>query len=182
MDTDDKKFPIKDYKRGQRIFSQGDDGDRVFLVKSGAVCIFRMVDEEKVILAHLNAGQILGETAIITGEPRSASAEAATACQLVAMTSQQIQDALESSLPFIRALLDQILFRYRDMEKKHLARTQNLAVSLREIQSLTQGRKASNQGVPSELQGVLENIDVIIQAALKKERYVALVPRGYMQF
>ncbi|MBI9077271.1 MAG: cyclic nucleotide-binding domain-containing protein [Desulfatibacillum sp.] len=182
MEQEDQRFPIVNYKRGQRIFSEGDAGDRVFLVKSGMICVYRMEDNQKVVLAHLKAGQILGETAILTGEPRTASAEAASACQLVTMTSEQLKSALEKSLPFIRVLLDQILFRYRDTESKHLARNHNMATSFKEIRSLIRGWKESNRGASKEVGDLLENIDIIIQAAIKKERYVALVPKGYMQF
>ena len=182
MTQDDQRFPIVDYKKGQRIFNEGDPGDKVFLVKSGVICVYRMEDNSKVILAHLKAGQILGETAIITGEPRTASAEAASTCQLVTMTSGQLKAALNNSLPFIRALLDQILCRYRDMEGKHQARNHNMASSLREIRSLIKTWREDNRGTASDVADLLDNIDIIIQAAIKKERYVALVPKGYMQF
>ncbi|SHI98543.1 cAMP-binding domain of CRP or a regulatory subunit of cAMP-dependent protein kinases [Desulfatibacillum alkenivorans DSM 16219] len=181
MTQDDHKFPVMVYHKGQRIFSEGDPGDRVFLVKSGVVCVFRKEEGNRVILAHLKAGQILGETAIITGEPRSASAEAASACQLVAMTSNQMKDALDKSLPFIRALLDQILFRYREMEAKHQAKSAAMTSSLKEVRSLIRTWKEDDRRSANDVAVLLESIDVILQAATKKERYVALVPKGYMQ-
>lgn len=181
MTRKDSVFPIIKFRKGETIFLKGDSGDKAFLVKSGVVCVYRMVKGEKIILAHLKAGQILGETAIITGEPRSASAEAAAICQLVTMSAVQIEKALEDGLPFIRALLDQIFFRYRDMEQKHLKRTKNMSASLKKIRLLLDESKKNN-AVPKDIEKLLENMDKITQQALKKEKYISLVPRGYMRF
>lgn len=181
MSRNKKDFPVLTYKRGRNIFNEGDEGDKAFLIKSGVVCVFRQSGDEKTILAHLGAGQILGETAIITGEPRTASAEAASSCQLVSMTAKQIKGALDQGLPFIQALLEQILQRYRDMEKKHIKRNREMSKSLKQIRADIENWKKSDVPAAPETRQFVDEMDQTARKALKKEKYVALDPKGYMR-
>lgn len=68
-----------DLKKGEILFSEGEPGDALFIIHSGAVRIFKTIDastgEEK-SLALLNAGTYLGEMTLMDGTPRSASARA----------------------------------------------------------------------------------------------------------
>jgi CRP/FNR family cyclic AMP-dependent transcriptional regulator len=67
----------EDYDAGALIFKEGDQGDRMYLILSGAVRIGRQlpgVGEEA--LAILRAGTHFGEMALIDDFPRSADARA----------------------------------------------------------------------------------------------------------
>ncbi len=62
-------------KKGSTIIRQGEPGDSLFIVEEGSVDIVDFRRGEK--LATLGPGDVFGEMALITGEPRSASAVAA---------------------------------------------------------------------------------------------------------
>lgn len=65
------------YRRGQRIFTQGDDGDHLFVVIEGLVKILVNSPEgEEVVLATVRPQEAFGELALIDGGARSASADA----------------------------------------------------------------------------------------------------------
>jgi short-subunit dehydrogenase len=67
---------------GTIIFSPGDAGDAMYVVRSGSVRITSDIETEKEILAHLGPGQIFGEMALMTGAPRSAAAVAVSDVEL----------------------------------------------------------------------------------------------------
>jgi CRP-like cAMP-binding protein len=72
-------FPPASFAPGDIIFSAGDAGDQMFVVRSGEVDIER----DGKVIETLSAGGVFGEMALIDGAPRSATARAKTACELV---------------------------------------------------------------------------------------------------
>ncbi len=96
-------------ERGTIIFESGDDAADVFVVASGKVKIVTLSPEGKeLILATLGAGQVFGEMALIESAPRSASAIADTAAELVGINRKDFQQLLEHhpgiSLKLLRIL------------------------------------------------------------------------------
>lgn len=74
-----------EFEPGQRIFTQGEQSDYVYVIESGEVEVFRPdVDGTERTLATLNAGEYFGELGPALGLPRSASARARTRATLVA--------------------------------------------------------------------------------------------------
>ena len=61
--------------RGQRIFSEGDVGDALYLVGEGTA---RIVAKDGIELGTTGPGGVFGEVALLTGEPRNATVEAAS--------------------------------------------------------------------------------------------------------
>ena len=67
----------KRYKRGQTIFSEGDDGDGFYVVASGKVKVFKLSHEGKEQILHIfGAGEPFGEVPVFAGEHFPAHAEA----------------------------------------------------------------------------------------------------------
>ena len=70
------------------LFEQGDRGDLVYEVVEGSVEIFRVRgDGSEEVLAQIGAGNYFGEIGPMLNLPRSASARAAEATRLTALTS-----------------------------------------------------------------------------------------------
>lgn len=67
----------------------------------------------------MTPGQILGEMAIITGEPRSATAEAKEATELLIINDESFQFLLNKCSPFIKALINQLINRIQATDKNH---------------------------------------------------------------
>lgn len=60
----------------QIIFNEGTFGDWMYVIEEGAVEISRTIEGRKIVIAQLNAGEIIGEVAYITKGARSATATA----------------------------------------------------------------------------------------------------------
>ena len=65
--------------KGEFIFREGESADYAYVLKAGSVELLKMGLEGEVVLVNLDTPNALfGEMALIDGEPRSASARAAS--------------------------------------------------------------------------------------------------------
>lgn len=70
-----KNFREVKISGGEALFRQGDPGDALYLIVEGTVSIVLELPDDKTLhLRTMRAGAILGEMALYTGAPRSASA------------------------------------------------------------------------------------------------------------
>jgi trk system potassium uptake protein TrkA len=67
---------------GSEIFKKGDPGESFFVVLAGEV---RMLGEGGQLVGTVGQGGFFGELALLTGEPRMATAVTGTACELAAV-------------------------------------------------------------------------------------------------
>ena len=85
---------------GEKILSEGDAGDEMFLILEGAVEISKQLPRGRRVLTTLGAGQIFGEGAFLLGTPRSADVTSLAECHLLAMNAEEF-DALSALDPQI---------------------------------------------------------------------------------
>lgn len=98
---------------GEVLFREGDPPTTAFILDEGQVEIRATQRGQKVMLALLGPGAIIGEMAVIDAAPRTATAVALSACRLIALDRAQIAERIEGADPVIRALLQGTLQRYR---------------------------------------------------------------------
>lgn len=111
----------REIPKASLIFETGDDAAEVFVIASGKVKIVSASAEGKeLILATLGAGQVFGEMALLESAPRSASAAADTAVELVAIHRKEFQQLLENhpgiSLKLMRILSGRLRRANRRMQ------------------------------------------------------------------
>ncbi|WP_421903998.1 cyclic nucleotide-binding domain-containing protein [Maridesulfovibrio sp.] len=109
---------IKSFYKGQEIFKEGQESSVAYMIKKGAVNIYKVQNNEKIILARLGEGEIFGEMGIISKGSRSANAEAAEYCDLVILTDQIILKLLDQcprTVQYMTRLLVKRLARTGEM-------------------------------------------------------------------
>ena len=90
---------IEEFGAGQVVFRQGDAGDRLYIVKSGVLEVLAARDgAEPVPIAYLGEGEVLGELALLTGSPRSATARAPERAEVLTLEKPVFFD-LMATLP-----------------------------------------------------------------------------------
>ena len=89
---------------GQTVFSQGDAGDALYVVVDGAVEVRGERGGAGERLAVLGPGDCLGEMALVTGDPRSATVVALSATRLLRLEKERFQALSERYPVFLREL------------------------------------------------------------------------------
>ena len=98
-------------KAGQRFITQGESGDDCFIIQEGTCIINVEKDGELIPVARLQEGDIAGEMALITGEPRSAHVDAETDMQLWCLTKEQF-DKISEAFPDLRSFLTDLVTKW----------------------------------------------------------------------
>jgi CRP/FNR family transcriptional regulator, cyclic AMP receptor protein len=85
----------RSFPAGTRVFHEGDSSDACYIVKEGSFRVTREHSDGRAItLATLGAGEIFGELAMLDGDSRSASAEALTDGELLALPANDVRSLL----------------------------------------------------------------------------------------
>jgi CRP/FNR family transcriptional regulator len=100
----------RSFPAGTRVFHEGDDSDACYIVKNGSFRVTREHSDGRAItLATLGPGEIFGELAMLDGDQRSASAEALTDGDLLALPANDVRGLLarhpEISLKLVAGLV-----------------------------------------------------------------------------
>jgi NADH:ubiquinone reductase (H+-translocating) len=92
------------FETGERIFASGDFGDKVYFVVKGEA----IVEREGVHVANLGCGDVFGEAALISNQPRNATIRAITPIDTVAVSRQAFQQLL-MHLPGLNETMQQLM-------------------------------------------------------------------------
>jgi CRP/FNR family cyclic AMP-dependent transcriptional regulator len=85
----------RSFPAGTRVFHEGDDSDACYIVRVGSFRVTREHSDGRAItLATLGPGEIFGELAMLDGDQRSASAEALTDGDLLALPANDVRSLL----------------------------------------------------------------------------------------
>ena len=104
----------KNFKKGDVIFEEGDDGNEAYIVKKGYVTISKKDGDNEVELATRGPGEIVGEMALIDDSPRSATLSARTDLELEIITRADLKEMMENLPEAIVTIVHQLLERLRD--------------------------------------------------------------------
>jgi CRP/FNR family cyclic AMP-dependent transcriptional regulator len=129
----------RSFPAGTRVFHEGDSSDACYIVKSGSFRVTREHSDGRAItLATLGPGEIFGELAMLDGDKRSASAEALTDGELLALPAGDVRALLarhpEIALKLVAGLVRRL-------------RAANVRIS-----------RQSFQTVPSRVAGILAQL------------------------
>ena len=94
------------FRRGETIFHQGDPGDSLHIVSSGAVkIVLPSLEGEEAIIATLRSGDFFGELALLDGAPRSATAIALEPTETSTLPRQAFLNMLDQDKALRESLL-----------------------------------------------------------------------------
>ncbi|RAP37511.1 hypothetical protein B1207_04875 [Legionella quinlivanii] len=109
----------KTYIKGDYLVREGETAQYCFIIVSGQVEVFREMNlPDKLFIAKLGAGEILGELAIIDGLPRSASAIALELTKTLAISAWDFKAQIQAYPEIALQLLPVIARRLRDVQNQ----------------------------------------------------------------
>jgi divalent anion:Na+ symporter, DASS family len=98
------EFDEVEVPAGRTVFSQGDPGDALYVIVSGAVEVRGERGGAGERVAVLGPGDCLGEMALVTGDPRSATVVALSPTRLLRLDKERFQALSERHPVFLREL------------------------------------------------------------------------------
>jgi CRP/FNR family cyclic AMP-dependent transcriptional regulator len=129
----------RSYPKGSRVFLEGDESDACYIIREGEVRVSREHSDGRAIaLATLGSGEIVGELAMLDGEVRSASVEALTDVELLAVSAVDMRGLMARNPEITSKLVVALTKRVRETNER-IARQ-------------------SFQTVPSRVAGVLSQL------------------------
>lgn len=102
---------------GDQIFKEGEEGNMAYVVQSGEVEIFKIVDGVETVLGRVGQGGIFGEMALIDSKPRMAGARASKGSTIIVVTRVMFEQKMNKADPFIKGLLNILVDNIRSLTK-----------------------------------------------------------------
>lgn len=156
---DSSKFKHLEFQKGQYIFREGDQGLCAYVIKEGAVNIFRIIDNQKIVLTTLGKNSIFCEMGVITAEPRTASAEAVQYTVLLEVNEAQLEVALKQGSVIVKAVCQQLIKRLREKDKLIGPRnSSNMLLSMCHFDQTDGGSRQSGSQLHQPLQTRHEHV------------------------
>jgi serine/threonine-protein kinase len=111
-------FSTKMYHPGETIFSEGEEGEYSFVILQGEVEILKRSGETQIVLATLGKNEIVGELAIFTGGPRSATARASKQTLIRILNRADIRSELDKLSPWVGDMITGLSRRFIELNNK----------------------------------------------------------------
>ncbi|MGZ9097514.1 MAG: Crp/Fnr family transcriptional regulator [Micavibrio sp.] len=118
-----KAGTLREYKKQQPIFQQGDPADRLFVVMQGWVKLYRNTEEgDESIVALFTRGDVFGEAAIFSGVGYPFAAEAAEPTKLIEIPGAVLRDRARGNHEVMARIMHSMSHEMRNlqMENEHL--------------------------------------------------------------
>jgi CRP-like cAMP-binding protein len=114
MDMFRREENVQTYTAGQRVFSEGDSGDVMYVVVEGRVDLL----VNGTIVEQLEPGGMFGEMALLGSEPRAAAALASTDCKLTPIDEKRFMFLVQQTPYFALQLMRVMSDRLRRMDRR----------------------------------------------------------------
>jgi signal transduction histidine kinase len=109
------------FDAGRIVFRNGDPGDCVYSVLSGALRVFRESEDGSIVdLGGLGPGDSFGEVALLDGGPRSATVQTLTPCQLFSLSREAFLAALPDSPQLVASVMANLVAHVRASSERVL--------------------------------------------------------------
>ncbi len=97
---------------GTTVFRQGDPGGSMYVIRAGKVRVLKESHGRRRVVTTLGPGDFFGEMAVVTGQPRSATAEVVEEAELLKVPADKLQEMIagtgEIAIRLIRHLAERL--------------------------------------------------------------------------
>jgi CRP-like cAMP-binding protein len=96
---------LEEYGPGDVVFRQGEPGDRLYIVKRGVLEVLAAQEgSEPQAVAYLGPGEVMGELALLTGSPRTATVRSPERATLFTLERPVFLDLMDTLPVFAKGL------------------------------------------------------------------------------
>ncbi len=108
---------IHRFKAGEVLFEEGDEGDHMHLIRAGSCTISKRIGGKDVVLNYVPSGNYVGEMALLSDMPRSATVRAAHNVESICITGQSFKALMQSNESVRTAVESKFRERIRSNEQ-----------------------------------------------------------------
>jgi CRP/FNR family transcriptional regulator, cyclic AMP receptor protein len=101
----------REYEPGEVLFREGEPGDVMFVIQSGAVRISKLIAGEEKVFATFGPGEFLGEMAILNGKPRNATATVIESARCLVIEARMLESMLSRNAEIAVRLIKKLAKR-----------------------------------------------------------------------
>jgi CRP-like cAMP-binding protein len=112
-----KKIKLEFFPADQLLLEEGGPGDKLYIIKKGAVKIFHPADEENAV-AMLGPNEFFGEMALVEDKPRSASAITRDECEIFLLERADFYDLILKNQAMASRISEEFLDRIQENQRK----------------------------------------------------------------
>jgi Fe-S-cluster-containing hydrogenase component 2/CRP-like cAMP-binding protein len=113
------------YKAGDVIFTEGQIGDCLYVVRSGGITLTRKRDGQDALVAQIPSGELFGELALMGDPQRRETAKAAVASELIEVKRKAFIELTKGG-DRVKTLQEDISRRYTDIGRMYVQREAGL--------------------------------------------------------
>lgn len=111
-------FSVEKYNAGDTIIKEGETGDYSFKILTGIIEVIKEVDGKQQVLTQLGEGEIVGELAIFSKQPRTATIRAVEMTTIRVMDRDSVEKELEKLSPWVGNMITALSERFVGLNEK----------------------------------------------------------------
>jgi len=157
-------------KQGQNVFKKGEEGDAMFIIKSGAV----RVHDGNHVISRLNSGQVFGEFALFDNDSRSASVTAEESTILFKLEQNDFYKVMMNKAEVTKGVLRKVLKRIREMNELE----GKLAKSYLSIQKQKNEIEEQNANILEQKKELEATNQQLLKLNEEKNQLISIVSHG----
>ncbi len=85
---------IKKYAANDVVFREGDKADGLYMIRRGSVTVSRAIAGKEIVMSYVAAGNYVGEMALMSDAPRSATVKAAVATECLMLEAKRFVEVV----------------------------------------------------------------------------------------
>jgi len=111
-----KNIEMQYYPANHILFKEGDPGDKMYIIKNGKIGIY--ANHKKNPLATLKSNDFFGEMALVSNQPRNATAQTITETEIFVLHKDIFQELIRTNPDIASQISEEIIRRVNENHAK----------------------------------------------------------------
>ncbi len=175
MSTSEIIYERLAFSKGDMIIHEGDQQSQAYLIQSGKVSVYTVREGKRIDLAVLEAGEIIGEMALVSDGLRSANVQALETCNLILISRSEFEERIAHSDRAIRAVVKMLGSRIAECNRLISSHIEGLEALEKAAQDVYEETKEEVPNIDDKrllpgLKGLLQAIEDFKVGFVQKKR------------
>jgi serine/threonine-protein kinase len=110
-------LPRKTFAAGELVLREGEPGEAAYMIVEGTCRAFKTVEGREIELRLMGPGEVFGETAILSAQPRSASVQAIDELTVRVVKPEELEEGVGMN-KWVGAFVRTLAERFREVDGK----------------------------------------------------------------